>query len=258
MLVLSRREGERIVFPTIGVRLEVLRLKGNTARLGIEAPRSITVLRDELSPVAPPDVGASAAADPPAAPRLSHRVRNQLHTASLALHLLKRQLEKGMVVDAEASFQKVLEQFEAIEQEAAQKAGPAPSPARRTTLVVDDDANESELLAGCLRMSGFEVATADDGADALDYLAQNACPDLMLLDMIMPRFDGAATIRAVRGNPDYRSMKVFAISGTTAAKAGVSLGPGGVDRWFRKPLDPAYLVREIGREFDETPLGQAP
>ncbi len=250
MLVLSRREGERIVFPTIGVTLEVLRLKGNTARLGIEAPRSIAVLRDELS--AGPQASADAASPPPeAAPsRLSHRVRNQLHAASLALHLFKRQLEKGMVDDAETSFQKVLEQFEAIEQQAARKTEPKEPDGPRTTLVVDDDANESELLAGYLRMNGFEVATAGDGADALEYLARNDCPDLMLLDMIMPRFDGPATVRAVRGNPDFRAMKVFAISGSSAASAGVPEGPRGVDRWFRKPLNPEYLVREIVREFN--------
>ncbi len=257
MLVLSRREGERIVFPTIGVTLEVLRLKGNTARLGIDAPRSIAVLRDELSSHAPAVAEAAAPPREAAPPRLSHRVRNQLHAATLALHLFKRQLEKGMVDDAEASFRKVLEQFEAIEQQAAQKAEAQKPAGPRTTLVVDDDANESELLAGYLRMSGFEVATAGDGADALDYLARNDCPDLMLLDMIMPRFDGPATIRAVRENPDFRAMKVFAISGSTAASAGVPEGPRGVDRWFRKPLNPEYLVREIAREFDPAECGTA-
>ncbi|MDY0168175.1 MAG: response regulator [Thermoguttaceae bacterium] len=258
MLVLSRREGERIVFPTIGVTLEVLRLNGSTARLGIEAPRSISVLREELSAEMNAAAKRSADAVPEQEPRLSHRVRNQLHTATLALHLLKRQLEKGMVADAEASFRKVLEQFEAIEQQAARKSNPPEPPTRRTTLVVDDDANEAELLAGCLRMSGYEVATAGDGADALDYLARNECPDLMLLDMIMPRFDGPATVRAVRNNPDYRAMKVFAISGSTAASAGVAEGPGGVDRWFCKPLDPGYLMREIAHELEEIPFRAVP
>lgn len=258
MLVLSRREGERIVFPTIGVTLEVLRLNGNTARLGIEAPRSISVLREELASDVNAAPKGSGGAFPEREPRLSHQVRNQLHAATLALHLLKRQLEKGMVADAEASFHRVLEQFEAIEQHAARKSAAPGAPARRTTLVVDDDANEAELLAGCLRMSGYEVATADDGADALDYLAKNECPDLMLLDMIMPRFDGPATVRAVRDNPDYRAMKVFAISGSTAASAGVHEGPGGVDRWFRKPLDPAYLMREIAHELEEIPSRSVP
>ncbi len=258
MLVLSRREGERIVFPTIGVTVEVLRLKGNTARLGIDAPRSISVLRDELSPTASSGMEAAGAAPPKETPHLSHQVRNQLHVATLALHLFRRQLEKGMVDDAETSFRKVLDQFEAIEQEAARKTESSSEPARRTTLVVDDDANEAELLAGCLRMNGYDAATAGDGADALNYLSRNGCPDLMLLDMIMPRIGGPATVRAVRRNPDYRGMKVFAISGSSAASTGVPEGPGGVDRWFRKPLDPAYLMREIANEFNGTPCGAAP
>jgi len=260
MLVLSRKEGEKIVFPTIGVTLELLRMKGNTARLGIDAPKDLPVVREELRDRA--EQLAQAARKPSG--KLSHKLRNRLHTASLALHLYKRQLERGMTRQAEATLDKVLKEFETIENEAA-AASKAPKPMmpeprkRRRTLVVEDDVNESELLAGFLRMSGFEVTTAGDGAAALDYLSHHATPDLMLLDMIMPRCDGPATVDALRRHPEYQDMKVFAISGTSPDRLGVPTGPSGIDRWFPKPVNPEMLVREISRELtpDEPAAGLA-
>ena len=48
MLVLSRRESEKVLFPELGVTLEIVRIKGNVVRVGIDAPRSIRVIRGEL------------------------------------------------------------------------------------------------------------------------------------------------------------------------------------------------------------------
>ncbi|NUQ63148.1 MAG: response regulator [Pirellulales bacterium] len=251
MLVLSRREGEKIVFPNLGVTLEVLRVKGNTARLGVRAPDDVRILRDEL--VEDEDSPGSNVFSPTR--RLSHAVRNRLHAANLALHLFRKQLDRGMVEQAEQTYEKILHEFEALEAEAAAlkpepRAAAGPPRACRT-LVVEDDANECELLAGFLRVSGFEVATSGDGAVAIDYLASHDRPDLVLLDMMMPRFDGRATIASIRENPRLADLKVFAISGTSPSELGVPTGPHGVDRWFSKPVNPESLVREISRELQE-------
>ena len=48
MLVLSRKEGQEILFPNLGITVEVLRVKGNNVRIGVDAPRSIRILRSEL------------------------------------------------------------------------------------------------------------------------------------------------------------------------------------------------------------------
>jgi DNA-binding response OmpR family regulator len=116
--------------------------------------------------------------------------------------------------------------------------------------VVEDDANESELLAAFLRLSGFDVDTASDGCDALDYLScGRRRPDVVLLDMQMPRCDGASTISAIRENPAYSGLRVIAVSGRVPADMGVTVGPSGVDKWFRKPLNPQTLVSELQRDF---------
>ncbi len=252
MLVLSRSPGEKLVFPTIGVTLEVLRIKGKAARLGINAPADVPILREELA-----DTSAAAAAISQAAvrPNLPHSMRNRLNAASLALHLYQKQLDRGMHEEAEITFAKVIDEFSALEREAAAMAAPAKSATPltgdklRRALLVEDDKNECELLAGILRLNGFEVATANDGEAALGYLSSHERPDLMLLDMLMPRCDGPTTLNAIRSDPRLDDMKVIAISGTSPAEFGLKIGPQGIDRWFSKPVHPETLLRELKREL---------
>jgi carbon storage regulator CsrA len=252
MLVLSRREGEKIVFPTIGITIEVLRIRGNTSRLGIDAPSDVKVLRNELAPAK-----SGGAVGPPLSEiaRLRHNVLNHLNAANLALALYRRYMDSGRDAEAAATFQKVIEEFEALEREAVSSRSLPGTPAAarlHRALVVEDDANECELLAGFLRLSGFEVATAGDGSGALDYLASHQQPDVVLLDMLMPRCDGPTTIGRIRSAPEYCGLKVFAISGTSPSNLGVVTGPAGVDKWFRKPVKPEDLVAEIHRDLAGT------
>lgn len=252
MLVLSRREGEKIVFPNIGVTVHVLRIKGNTSRLGIQAPEAVKVLRDELVGGPGDDPAAIAARPLTGIAKFRHGVLNRLNSANLALQLYKRQMAVGREAEAAVTFQRILEEFEALEKEAvATRSAPIAPEDRglRRALVVEDDRNECELLAGFLRLSGFDVVTAGDGGDAMDYLASHTRPDVVLLDMLMPRCDGPTTVGRIRSQPEYDGLKVFAISGTSPAHLGVKTGPAGVDKWFKKPVNPERLVDEIHREL---------
>jgi CheY-like chemotaxis protein len=115
--------------------------------------------------------------------------------------------------------------------------------------LVEDNPNERELLATFLRMAGLSVDTAGDGADALGYLHSHARPDVILLDMGMPRCDGPTAVRAIRQEPALAGVKIVAVTGHAAEEFDLKAGPGGVDRWFQKPVDPAVLVRELEREL---------
>lgn len=111
---------------------------------------------------------------------------------------------------------------------------------------MEDDGNERELLAGVLGMNGCECATAaadgdGDGDEALDYLATHARPDVVLLDMPMPRCDGPTELRAIRSNPMTAGLKVIAVSGSSPQEMGVAVSPRGVDVWFTKPRNPRSL-----------------
>jgi DNA-binding response OmpR family regulator len=163
-------------------------------------------------------------------------------------------LEIDEAEDAEAVIFRVFNELRAVEdalQDTTSSHTEYDYSAGYRALIVDDDANERELLSGFLQMSGFEVDTAVDGLQAMVHLTKEKRPDVVLLDMKMPRFDGSKTISAIRCNPDYQDLKVFAVSGTDSSEMDVSIGDRGVNRWFSKPLDPRNLVAAIHEELSE-------
>jgi len=175
-----------------------------------------------------------------------------LSRINLALHLFHRQWEAGRKPEAEATLARVFSGLETLDREwTATKEGivrreppvPAPVAAKPVcrVLIVEDDDNERELLAGLLSMNGCECPTAADGEEALRYLQTNDLPDFVLLDMWMPRCDGPRTIRAIRGDGRLDGLKVFSVSGTPPHSVGVPTGHGGIDAWFPKPLNPKAL-----------------
>lgn len=243
MLVLSRGVREKIVFPNLGVKVEILRVAGNRVRVGVDAPRDVRVLREEIAN--PEDLAAETLSDQ--ARKRRHAQRNELNTAALALRLMEKQLEAGMSDEALATLHKALRSLDAMDAEIGTD-GPAekkPAAIKRRALVVEDNANESELLAGYLRMSGFAVDVAADGVQAMVQLSRHDAPHAVLLDMNMPRMNGGETVRMIRRDPGFEGVRLFAVTGASPGEYGVPVGPEGVDRWFTKPIDPAELVEEL-------------
>lgn len=236
MLVLSRRPGQKIVFPTLGVAVEVLRAAGNTVRVGIRAPRSVPVLREELA--------APGADHREHHEEAAHRLRGRLNAAFMAMHLAQKQLEVGESGRAEGTIREALGLLQGVEGEIEAATRP-PGPRCIHALLVEDNINESALLVGCLRMHGIDVETAGDGRAALDYLATHERPDVVLLDMHMPVHDGPSTLAEIRHDPRYRSLKVFAVSGSRAEDCGIPNGLEGVAGWFTKPLNPVNIVEAL-------------
>jgi CheY-like chemotaxis protein len=122
-----------------------------------------------------------------------------------------------------------------------------------TALLVEDDGNQRELLAGFLRMAGLEVDTAGDGSDALDYLRSRPRPDVVLMDMGLPRCDGSTAVRQIRRDPAYAGLRIFAVTGCAPEQLDLGTGPAGIDHWFRKPLDSASLLNELKQELGASP-----
>lgn len=239
MLVLSRRQNQKVIFPTLGVTVEVCALSKNSVRLGIVAPPSIPIFREEI-------MQQFAAKKPAERQAACHAIRNRLHTAHLAVHLAQKQLQAGLEEQAHASLAEALREFALLDQELG--AGEAQEmKAQRSirALVVEDNGNERTLLAELLRLHGVKVETACDGQAALDHLKANARPDVILLDMRMPRCDGPAMIAALREDRQYDALKVFAVTGADPGECGLQVGPRGVDGWFTKPINPAKLIHEM-------------
>ena len=117
--------------------------------------------------------------------------------------------------------------------------GNSPTPARRV-LVVDDNEDAAESLAALLRIFGHEVGVAFDGEQALS-LAPELKPDVVLLDLGMPRMDGHEVARRMRASPWGASMKIVALSGFgDGADRARSLEAGCNDHLV-KPVSPADL-----------------
>lgn len=253
MLVLSRRENEKVLFPHLGIVVEVLKIKGNQIRLGIEAPAEVEVIRGELARKPRSGNASQAWVDFGA---LNETIRARLHTAARDLHDLHEQMECGDTTEAEANIFRIFRELQSLDDDVALMPGvspPSDPPRAKSALLVDDNRNESKLLAGFLRCRNYDVSVAGDGADAMHHLSHHECPDFVLLDMQMPKFDGRWTIEQIRRHRKYDGLKVFAVSGMHPSEYGVTLGPGGIDRWFRKPIDPESLVFQM-----ETNGGSAP
>ncbi|HXG08230.1 MAG TPA: response regulator [Gemmataceae bacterium] len=239
MLVLSRRWGQRILFPHLGISVQVLSSRSSTVRLGIEAPPNVSVVREELATVAaPPAAGARGES------RISHDLRGRLNTLAMSLHVVEKQLKAGLTAEAERTLQEAQEFLEALPAK-IDSSRPDGSHRPINALLVEDNPNEEALLSSYLRLSGFRVETVHDGYEALEFLAGHERPDFLLLDMRLPRCDGPATVAAIRQNPAYRGLRIFAVTGGTPAEFNLPSGEAGVDAWFQKPLNPKRIVEAM-------------
>lgn len=257
MLVLSRRPSEKILFPGTRIAIQVVSIKSGVVRLGIEAPPEVSILRAELQERAA-ERGMPAPVIEMSESQfrtLRHFTRNRLNGAAIGLALLRKQLAAGSQHDLERTIGMIETEMQTLrlQLDGDAKTSPAPaktSPRTRKALLVEDDDNERELLAGFLRLSGFAVETAGDGCDALDRLRTHERPDVVLLDMGLPRCDGATTAREIRRDPACAGMRIYAVTGHSPDEYGLRPGPGGIDRWFHKPLDPVALLRDLTEELD--------
>ncbi|HEX3871776.1 MAG TPA: response regulator [Pirellulales bacterium] len=244
MLVLSRKIGEKILIPSLGASIEVVEVKGGRVRLGIDAPRNVQIVREEIASSSSNAIASPAANVEVNQAQLEHAFRNKLNVLALKLSLAQQQLQLGANADAADTISDLLNQVTMVDapQPPALQSRPQP---KATVLVVEDDAGERELLATVLRSSGIDVATAVDGMDALNFLQNAAAPQLVLLDMMMPRCDGMTTVRIMRRNPVFDGIKIVAMSGYGRDQFGVAERAAGIDAWYEKPLDPSRLVREM-------------
>ncbi|MGW4027908.1 response regulator [Streptomyces sp. NPDC004838] len=110
-------------------------------------------------------------------------------------------------------------------------------------LVVDDNRVIRQLIRVNLELEGFEVVTAADGVECLEVV-QRVRPDVVTLDVVMPRLDGLRTAARLRADPLTEQVPVAIISACTQYE-GESGIAAGVDAFLAKPFEPADLVRLV-------------
>jgi CheY-like chemotaxis protein len=95
-------------------------------------------------------------------------------------------------------------------------------------LIIDDDEDARTVLRLILEAEGYQVEEASDGADALERLRVGSRPELILLDIMMPRLDGERFLKAMRGDPRLSGTSVFILSGDEACpRKAAELGADG-------------------------------
>jgi two-component system response regulator MtrA len=108
-------------------------------------------------------------------------------------------------------------------------------------LLVEDDPSIREITALGLRAAGFEVATADDGVDGLDRFRADP-PDLVLLDVMLPRLDGFEVCRQIRRTSMVPVVMLTARGDTSDVVLGLEAG---ADDYVRKPFELPELIARV-------------
>lgn len=113
-------------------------------------------------------------------------------------------------------------------------------------LVVDDTPSIRFLIRTNLELAGFEVEEAVDGVDCLDALARaDVLPDVITVDVMMPRLDGIATVIAIRADPRTRDIAIVMVT-TQGQPADIKrANQAGVDAYITKPFDPDHLIATV-------------
>lgn len=124
----------------------------------------------------------------------------------------------------------------------------------RHILVVDDGRDNVESLALLLRLKGHEVQTAYDGLEALEAAAHHR-PEVVLLDLSMPKLDGYAVCQRIRAQPWGKAMTIIALSGWGQDEHRRQAEAAGFDRHLVKPVELATLL-ELLSESHRRPSGE--
>ena len=128
-------------------------------------------------------------------------------------------------------------------QDGPEQARPQPRQ-RRLVLLVDDCQDTRELYAEYLELSGFDVKEAEDGIVAIDE-AVRMRPDVIVMDMSLPKMDGREAARQLRADERTRSIPLVMISGYDLEM--LPLNEGLWDHYLGTPSPPYMLVSVIGR-----------
>ena len=110
-----------------------------------------------------------------------------------------------------------------------------------TVLTVDDDPRILRLVKSCLEPAGYQVRAASNGAEAVQFVMEHH-PDLLLLDVMMPKLDGFSVCEQVRS---FSDMPIIVVTGAGAEDDTVRGFDLGADDYLMKPFSPRELVARV-------------
>jgi CheY-like chemotaxis protein len=125
---------------------------------------------------------------------------------------------------------------------------PRDLPLHGRVLVVDDDPEIVTFLVTLLELEGLEPLVATSAGAALDQLSR-VRPSLVLLDIAMPGQDGIELCRALKGNPETRSVPIFVISARPGREVVERALAAGAEAFIRKPFENHELIAKIRKRL---------
>jgi CheY-like chemotaxis protein len=196
----------------------------------------------------------AAAHDPAAHSEIADGESRGAFTAGITLvkHLVEMHggaVRARTTMDGIAEFEVLLPMVRAgVPQAAGKTEQPGIDSTRRTTpqriLIADDNADSAESMGMLLRLMGNDVRIASDGLEAVEQAAIFQ-PDIVLLDIGMPRLDGYEAARRIRKQAWSHDTLLVAVTGWGPSDDSEEATAAGFDRHFTKPLDPAELRRLV-------------
>lgn len=131
-----------------------------------------------------------------------------------------------------------------------------PSKIAQKILIVDDDLDTLKLVGTTLEKQGYLIVAAKDGVEALERVAQHR-PDLILLDLMMPRMDGYEVTKRLREDPDTSGIPIILFTAKGQVDDKVAGLEAGADEYLTKPTHPAELVARV-RNLLKRPTSMLP
>ncbi len=115
---------------------------------------------------------------------------------------------------------------------------------KKKVLIVDDEPHIVELVRVCLEDTDYEIVEAYDGQEALD-VAQREKPDLILLDIMLPKMDGYEVCRKLKSSDDTKDIPVVMLTAKGQEVDKVKGFQAGADSYMTKPFSPLRLLTEL-------------
>jgi CheY-like chemotaxis protein len=120
-----------------------------------------------------------------------------------------------------------------------------PTTTPKRILIVDDNPDLLTIFSVGLESEAFDIQTAVDGVDAMDKIREG-CPDVLILDVNMPRMDGLEVLSALRNTPEYQHLKIILVTGDSTVPGFPE--SGAADLVLSKPvsvMELAQLTRRL-------------
>ncbi len=121
---------------------------------------------------------------------------------------------------------------------------------QKTILVVEDSPMEMKLMLGLLENKGYQLLSATDGEQAV-AAAQEHHPDLILLDVVLPKKNGYQVCRQLKGSPETAGSKIVMVSSKAQETDRFWGMKQGADDYVTKPIDAAVMLAAIARAMKD-------